>query len=87
MYLYLVAIGWVYVVLLMAMTETSIVAGVMTFALYCVFPLSVILYVMGSPQRKRKRQAAQQSQKMSDSSDTAAAAATTTASTESDIAP
>ena len=62
MYLYLVAIAWVYVVLLMAMTEASIVAGVMTFALYCVFPLSIILYVMGTPQRKRKRQAAQRSQ-------------------------
>ena len=57
MYLYLVAVAWVYVVLLMAMTEQSIVAGVMTFLLYCVFPLSIVLYVMGSPQRKRKQQA------------------------------
>ena len=57
MYLYLVAVAWVYVVLLMAMTEQSIVAGVMTFLLYCVFPLSIVLYVMGSPKRKRKRHA------------------------------
>ena len=55
MYLYLVAIAWVYVVLLMAMTEQSVVAGVMTFLLYCVVPLTVILYLMGTPQRKRRR--------------------------------
>ena len=57
MYLYLVAIAWVYVVLLMAMTEQSVVAGVMTFLLYCVVPLTVILYLMGTPQRRRKRRA------------------------------
>lgn len=59
MYLYLVAIAWVYVVLLMAMTEVSFIAGVMTFFFYCAFPLSVLLYVMGTPLRKRKRQAAE----------------------------
>lgn len=56
MYHYLVAIGWIYVVLLMSMTEASLVAGVGTFLLYGVFPLSIVLYVMGGPQRKRKRQ-------------------------------
>ena len=59
MYLVLVAIAWVYVVLLMAMTEQSIVAGVMTLLLYCVIPLSIILYLMSTPQRKRRRQAAE----------------------------
>lgn len=55
MYLYLVAIAWVYVVLLMSATEQSVTAGVMTFLLYCVLPLSIILYVMGTAQRRRKR--------------------------------
>ena len=59
MYLMLVAIAWVYVVLLMAMTEQSFVAGVMTFLLYCVIPLSIILYLMSTPRRKRRRQAAE----------------------------
>ncbi|EGF33366.1 hypothetical protein IMCC9480_503 [Oxalobacteraceae bacterium IMCC9480] len=66
MYLYLVAIAWVYVVLLMAMTEVSFIAGLMTFFFYCAFPLSVILYVMGSPQRKRKRQAAEKAKRLAD---------------------
>ena len=66
MYLYLVAIAWVYVVLLMAMTEISFVAGVMTFFFYCAFPLAVILYVMGSPLRKRKRQAAEKARRLAE---------------------
>jgi membrane protein implicated in regulation of membrane protease activity len=65
MYLVLVAIAWVYVVLLMAMTEQSFIAGVMTFLLYCVVPLSIILYLMGTPGRKRRRQRAEDSQRAS----------------------
>jgi hypothetical protein len=38
----------------MALTEPSIVAGVMTFVLYCVIPLSILFYLTGSRRRKRK---------------------------------
>ena len=48
------AIAWIYVVGLMALTEPSIVAGVMTFVLYCVIPLSILFYLTGSRRRKRK---------------------------------
>lgn len=54
--MYIVAIAWIYVVLMMSITEDSIVAGIMTFMLYGVLPLSIILYVMGTPQRRRKRE-------------------------------
>ena len=54
--MYIVAIAWIYVVLMMSITEDSVVAGVMTFLLYGVLPLTVILYLMGAPQRKRERQ-------------------------------
>ena len=53
--MYIIAIAWVYVVLLMAITEPTIVAGIMTFVFYCVFPLTILLYLMGTPQRKRER--------------------------------
>lgn len=53
--MYIVAIAWIYVVLMMAITEESVIAGVMTFLLYGVFPLAIILYLMGTPQRKRNR--------------------------------
>lgn len=57
----IVAIAWIYVVLMMAITEHSVIAGVMTFLLYGVFPLSIILYLINTPQRKRRRQEAEKS--------------------------
>jgi hypothetical protein len=56
--MYIIAIGWLYVTLLMAATETSWVAGVMTFLFYGLLPLSILLYLMGTPERKRRRQKA-----------------------------
>ena len=53
--MYIVAIAWLYVVFMMSITEQSAVAGVTTFLLYGVFPLTVVLYLMGTPQRKRNR--------------------------------
>jgi bacteriorhodopsin len=53
--MYIVAIAWIYVVFMMSITENSVVAGIMTFLLYGVLPLSIILYLMGTPQRKRDR--------------------------------
>ena len=41
--MYIVAIAWIYVVLMMSMTEQSFVAGVMTFLLYGLLPLALIL--------------------------------------------
>ncbi|WP_175626648.1 MULTISPECIES: hypothetical protein [Oxalobacteraceae] len=55
--MYIVAIAWIYVVFMMAITETSVVAGIMTFLLYGVLPVTIIVYVMGSGRRKRKRYA------------------------------
>lgn len=53
--MYIIAIAWLYVVLLMSLTEASWVAGVATFFFYGVFPLSVLLYLIGTPQRRRNR--------------------------------
>lgn len=54
--MYIVAIAWLYVVFMMSITEQSAAAGVATFLLYGIFPLTVVLYLMGTPQRKRNRQ-------------------------------
>lgn len=51
----IVAVAWIYVVGLMALTEVSVVAGIMTFLSYCVLPLSIIYYIFG---RKKKPRAA-----------------------------
>ncbi|HXA46075.1 MAG TPA: hypothetical protein VNW52_00490 [Burkholderiaceae bacterium] len=60
--MYIVAIGWIYVVLMMSITETSIIAGVMTFVLYGILPLGVILYLLGTPERRRRRDALEKKQ-------------------------
>jgi len=55
---YIVAIAWLYVTLLMATAETSWVAGVMTFAFYGVAPLALLLWLFGIPRRARDRRLA-----------------------------
>jgi small-conductance mechanosensitive channel len=53
--MHIVAIAWIYVVLMMAITERSVVAAIMTFLLYGVLPLTIILYLMGTTRRRRQR--------------------------------
>ena len=55
----IVAVAWIYVVLLMALTEPTVVAGIMTFLLYCVVPLGILFYLTGGKRRKRRREAAE----------------------------
>jgi hypothetical protein len=57
--MYIVAIGWLYVVFMMSITENSAVGGVMTFLLYGLLPVTIILYLLGTPERKRRRRAAE----------------------------
>jgi hypothetical protein len=56
--MWIVAIGWSYVVILMAATETSVTAGIMTFLLYCMIPLSILFYLTGGKRRKARRELA-----------------------------
>jgi len=51
--MYIVAIAWAYVTLLMAATERNLVAGVMTFLTYGLGPLALFLWLFGGPRRKR----------------------------------
>lgn len=51
--MYIVAIAWLYIALLMAATETSVVAGVLTLLIYGVAPLSLFLWLVGTPARRR----------------------------------
>lgn len=53
--MWIVAIGWMYVVTLMAATEPSVVGAIMTLFGYGVLPLSLVLYLGGV--RLRRRQA------------------------------
>ena len=64
--MYLIAIAWIYVVLMMAVAEAlstqgSVLGAVITFALYGVLPLALVMYILGTPGRKRRRRAAEAS--------------------------
>ncbi|MDL2353642.1 MAG: hypothetical protein QFF03_00130 [Pseudomonadota bacterium] len=56
--MWIVAVAWIYVVGLMALTEPSVVAGIMTFLVYCVLPLSLLYYVSGTKRRRLRNEAA-----------------------------
>jgi hypothetical protein len=62
--MYLVAIAWIYVVLMMAVAEAvsttgTVLGAIFTFVLYGVLPLSIVMYILGTPGRKRLRKAAE----------------------------
>lgn len=62
--MYIVAIAWIYVVLMMSIVEAlstqgSVMGAIFTFLLYGVLPLSILMYVMGTPMRRRARRAAE----------------------------
>ena len=57
--MWIVAVAWIYVVALMAVTEHSIVAGILTFVGYCVIPLSILFYLTGGRRRRARREAAE----------------------------
>jgi hypothetical protein len=52
--MYIIAIAWIYVTLLMALTETNVIAGILTFTLYGLMPLALLLWLFGTPIRRRR---------------------------------
>lgn len=62
--MHLVAIAWIYVVGTMAIAEAlstqgSLLGAVITFVLYGVLPLVIVLYILATPARRRARRAAE----------------------------
>ncbi len=60
MFLILIAIGWLYVALLMAVAEATspigtVLGAIVTFVLYGVGPVALLLYILGTPARKKLR--------------------------------
>lgn len=53
--MYIVAIAWLYVTLMMALTEPNIVAGLLTFLFYGLLPCALLIWIIGTPQRRRNR--------------------------------
>jgi mannose/fructose/N-acetylgalactosamine-specific phosphotransferase system component IID len=60
--MYLVIIAWLYVVVMMAVAEAlssqgTVLGAVFTLVLYGLLPLSIVVYILGTPGRKRARTA------------------------------
>ena len=60
--MYLTAIAWIYVVLMMSVAEATssngtVLGALMTFLLYGALPLALVMYVMNTPARRLKLKA------------------------------
>lgn len=60
--MYLVAIAWIYVVLMMAVAEATssngtVLGALITFLFYGLLPLSLVIYLMRTPDRRKARKA------------------------------
>lgn len=56
--MYLVVIGWMYVVLMMSVAEAtnttgSVLGAIVTFFLYGLLPVALVVYLMRTPQRRK----------------------------------
>ncbi len=66
--MYLIVITWTYVTLMMAVAEATsaqgtVLGAIVTFALYGALPMSIVVYILRTPARKRairEREAAAQ---------------------------
>ncbi len=60
--MYIVPIAWIYVALMMSVAEATnsngtVLGACFTFLLYGLLPTGLMLYIMGTPARKRKLRA------------------------------
>ncbi len=53
--MYIIAIAWLYVTVLMAATEKTITAGVLTFIFYGALPCALLLWLLGVNHRRYKQ--------------------------------
>jgi hypothetical protein len=56
--MYLIVIAWLYVTLLMALAEAfssqgSVLGAIITFVLYGLLPMALVVYLMGTPLRRK----------------------------------
>jgi biotin transporter BioY len=53
--MYIIAIAWIYVVTLMAATEKTVAAGLLTFIFYGLLPCALLLWILGVNHRRFKK--------------------------------
>lgn len=65
--MYIVPIAWIYVALMMSVAEATnsngtVLGGIITFVLYGLLPVALVVYIMGTPGRKRRIKAQQEAE-------------------------
>ena len=78
--MYLVVIAWLYVVLMMSVAEATssngtVLGAIVTFLLYGLAPILLVVYIMGTPGRKRAIKAREQAQRDEEKAAAAASSA------------
>lgn len=63
--MYIIFIAWMYVAVMMAVAEAthaqgSVLGAIVTFLLYGLLPMAIVLYIMRTPARKEARRRAEQ---------------------------
>jgi len=53
--MYIIAIGWLYVTLLIAFNEASVASGVISFLFYGLLPCGLLLWMSGSKVRRQRQ--------------------------------
>ncbi len=66
--MYIVPIAWLYVALMMAVAEATnttgtVLGGIITFILYGLMPVALVVYLMGAPARRRAIKAREQAER------------------------
>jgi len=88
--MYLIVIAWTYVTLMMAVAEATsptgtLLGAIITFVLYGALPMGILVYILGTPSRKRAikaREAAEQAAYDAEQAAAATASATPDAGSE-----
>ncbi|WP_265942962.1 hypothetical protein [Dechloromonas sp. A34] len=52
--MYIIAIGWLYVTVLVAANEPSVIAGIVSFLFYGLLPCGLLLWMSGSKVRRQR---------------------------------
>jgi len=65
----IVAIAWLYVVILMSVMQPTIASAAGTLVGYGLIPLAIVLWIMGVPQRLRTQRAREAKERAAEQSD------------------
>lgn len=67
----LIAFGWIYVVLMIALVQAtgsqgSVIGALLTFGFYGLLPVAILVYLMLSPARRRRNRAVEATRRRED---------------------